>query len=65
MLRVPAGRSGSVRAVAEPFTSEELMELQERAMDLSHEQESDAGLRSALQLLAEAAGNLANKIPEE
>ncbi len=51
--------------MAQPFTQEELEQLQQRAMELSHEQESDAGLRSALQLFAEAAGNLAHKIPEE
>ena len=51
--------------MAERFTSEELEQLQQRATELAHEQESDAGLRAALQLLAEAAGNLSAKIPAE
>ena len=51
--------------MAELFTSQELEELQQRATELASEHESDAGLRSALQLLAEAAGNLVHKIPED
>jgi hypothetical protein len=50
--------------VAEPFTPEELEALQQRANELALEQESDAGLRAALQLLAEAAGNLIPKVGE-
>ena len=49
--------------MAELFTQEELQEIQDRAMELAHEQEQDASLRAALQLLAEAAGNLVPKIP--
>jgi hypothetical protein len=48
--------------VAEPFTPEELRALQERADELALEQETDASLRTALQLLAEAAGNLIPKV---
>ena len=48
--------------MAELFTQEELQQLQDRAMELAHEQEQDASLRSALQLLAEAAGNLVPKV---
>jgi hypothetical protein len=42
--------------VAERFTTEELQALHDRAMELAAEQEMDASLRTALQLLAEAAG---------
>ena len=49
--------------MAEPFTTEELDELARRANELAHEHESDAGLRTALLLLAEAAANLNAKIP--
>ena len=48
--------------MAEPFSQEELQQLQERAMELAHEQEQDASLRAALQLLGEAAGNLTPKV---
>jgi len=51
--------------VAERFTSEELEELQQRATELALEQESDASMRTALQLLGEAAANLGAKIPPE
>jgi hypothetical protein len=56
-------RSGaSVPAVAERFTQEELEALRDRAFSLAQEQEQDASLRAALQLLAEAAGNVAPKV---
>ncbi len=55
-------RSASVPRVAEPFSQEELQELQDRAMELAQEQEQDASLRTALQLLGEAAGNLIPKV---
>ena len=42
---------------------EELQSLQDRAMELAAEQEMDASLRTALQLLAEAAGNVVPKLP--
>ena len=48
--------------MAEPFSPDELQELHDRAMELAQEQESDASLRTALQLLAEAAVNLMPKI---
>ena len=47
------------------FTEQELQEIQDRAMQLAHEHEADAGLRAALQLLAETAGNLIHKLPSE
>jgi hypothetical protein len=50
--------------MAEPFTAEELKALQDRANELALEQESDASQRTALQLLAEAAGNLIPKLGE-
>jgi hypothetical protein len=50
--------------MAEHFTQEELQEIQDRANELAREQESDPGLRAALQLLAEAAGNLIPKVGE-
>ncbi len=46
------------------FTQAELEELQERATELAHEYESDAGLRAALQLLAEAAGNVVPRVDD-
>jgi hypothetical protein len=49
--------------VAERFSQEELQELADRATELAHEQEQDASLRTALQLLSEAAANLIPKIP--
>lgn len=49
--------------MAERFTQEELKALQDRAMELAQEQEADASLRTGLQLLGEAAGNLIAKIP--
>ena len=49
--------------MAERFSQEELQELADRAMELAHEQEQDASLRAALQLLAESAANLIPKIP--
>ena len=52
--------------MAEPFTQTELHELQDRANDLAtNDSESDASLRTALQLFAEAAGNLIPKLPHE
>jgi hypothetical protein len=57
------GQRTEERAVAELFRQDELESISERAMELAHEHESDAGLRAALQLLGEAAGNLANKLP--
>ena len=50
--------------MAERYTQEELQQLQDRAHELAQDQESDAGLRAALQLLAEAAGNLIPKVGE-
>ncbi len=49
--------------MAERFTQEELQALHDRAMELAQEQEQDASLRTALQLLAESALNVAPKIP--
>jgi len=52
--------------MAEPFTQTELKELQDRANDLAtNDSESDASLRTALQLFAEAAANLIPKLPHE
>jgi hypothetical protein len=48
--------------VAEPFNPDELQELHDRAMELAQDQESDASLRTALQLFAESAANLMPKI---
>jgi hypothetical protein len=48
--------------VADLFTPQELEQLQERALRLASENEDDASLRTALQLLAEAAGNLIPKV---
>ncbi|MBA3365886.1 MAG: hypothetical protein H0U03_08895 [Actinobacteria bacterium] len=48
--------------MAELFTQEELESIQERANALATEQEGDAGLRAALQLLGEAAANLIPKV---
>ena len=48
--------------MAEPFSPEELQQLHDRAMELAQDQESDASLRTSLQLLAEAAANLMPKI---
>jgi hypothetical protein len=48
--------------VSDLFTSQELEELQERALRLASEYEADASLRAALQLLAESAGNLIPKV---
>jgi hypothetical protein len=48
--------------VAEPFTNDELEEIERRAMELASEQE-DAGMRTALQVLGEAAANLRIKTP--
>lgn len=48
--------------MAEPFSPEELQQLHDRAMELAQDQESDASLRTGLQLLAEAAANLMPKI---
>jgi hypothetical protein len=47
--------------VAEAFTEQELADLRDRAHDLARE-EDDPGLRSALQLLGEAADNLIPKV---
>ena len=49
--------------MTERFTAEELQALHERAMALAQEQEMDASLRTALQLLAEAAANVVPKLP--
>lgn len=49
--------------MAEEFTHDELQELQQRAEKLASEHESDASLRTALQLFQEAAGNLQVKLP--
>ena len=46
------------------FTQAELEELQQRATELAQEHESDASLRAALQLLAEAAGNVVPRVEE-
>ena len=51
--------------MAEPFTVTELEEIQQRAMELAHENEDNASLRTALQLLGEAAGNLIPKVAAE
>lgn len=48
--------------MAEPFSPDELQELHDRAMQLAQDQESDASVRTGLQLLAEAAANLMPKI---
>jgi len=48
--------------VAEQFTGEELEELEKRANELAVEHESDASMRAALHLFAEAAGNLVPKL---
>ena len=48
--------------MADLFSQEELQEIERRAHELATEHESDAGLRAALQLLAEAAGNLIPKV---
>jgi hypothetical protein len=48
--------------VAEAFSPEELQQIHDRAMELAQDQESDASLRTGLQLLAEAAANLMPKI---
>ncbi len=50
--------------MAELFTRQELEELQQRAEELSQEHESDASLRTALQLFGEAAGNLIPRVEE-
>ena len=47
---------------AEQFTPEELAELERRANELATEHEADAGLRAALHLFAESAGNLIPKL---
>jgi hypothetical protein len=48
--------------MAELFTEEELKQIEDRAYELSQE-EDDPGLRDALQLLAEAARNVVPKLP--
>jgi hypothetical protein len=50
--------------VAELFTNEELAEIEQRAQQLAVEQE-DASMRTALQVLGEAAANLRAKVPAE
>jgi hypothetical protein len=50
--------------VADQFSEDELKAIEKRAAELAHEQESDASLRAALQLFAEAAANLATKVGE-
>jgi hypothetical protein len=47
--------------VAEAFTEQELEALRDRAHELARDQD-DPGLRSALQLLGEAADNLIPKV---
>jgi hypothetical protein len=47
--------------MAEAFTEQELDELRERAHELARD-EDDPGLRTALQLLEEAADNLIPKV---
>ena len=49
--------------MADLFSQQELEAIQQRASELATQHEADAGLRAALQLLAEAAGNLIPKIP--
>lgn len=51
--------------MAELFSQAELEGLQERALALASEHEDNASLRTALQLLAEAAANLIPKVPAE
>ena len=48
--------------MTEPFTHPELDELERRASELARTQE-DPSLRTALQVLAEAAANLRTKTP--
>ena len=48
--------------MADLFSTEELEQLQDRASALASQYEDDASLRTALQLLAEAAGNLIPKV---
>jgi hypothetical protein len=48
--------------VAEPFSPDELQQIHDRALELAQDQESDASLRTGLQLFAEAAANLMPKI---
>ena len=48
--------------MAELFSERELEEIQRRATELASQYEDDASLRTALQLLAEAAGNLIPKV---
>jgi hypothetical protein len=51
--------------VAELFTHEELKELEKRAYELAQEYDDDPSLRQALQLLAEAAGNVQPRLPAD
>lgn len=46
------------------FTRSELESIRDRAMGLAGHQE-DAGMRTALQLLGEAAANVAIRLPAE
>jgi hypothetical protein len=48
--------------LTEPFTREELEQIQRRATELAQAQD-DAGVRTALQVLGEAAANLGAKLP--
>jgi hypothetical protein len=48
--------------VAELFTQEELEAIHARANELASQYEDDASLRTALQLLAEAAANVVPKL---
>ncbi len=57
----PESKEVSVEEVA-GFTREELEELEERARREAAETD-DAGLRAALQMFGEAAGNLAGRLP--
>ena len=51
--------------MAELFSTDELEGIQQRALELASEYEDNASLRTALQLLGEAAGNLIPKITYE
>jgi hypothetical protein len=50
--------------VANPFTHVELEDLERRAMKLAQAEE-DTGVRTALQVLGEAAANLRSKTPSD
>ncbi len=50
--------------MAELFTQQELEEIERRSQTLATEQD-DASLRTALQVLGEAAANLRAKVPPD